>query len=383
MTLLHLLITVGASASTPALSIKSPDGDVIDCIDIYDQPAFSNPLLKSHELQEFPTEMPNLEIAAETPNWQVWHTTGEKCPPRTIPIRRTTDISHSKYPKPFYKSLADATRGHRYAIGFIRNRGPIYGTRASLNVWEPLVEAADDFSLSQVWLASGSFANGDVNTVEAGWQISPERYHDHQPRFFTFWTRDAYNNTGCYSTHCGGFVQTSSTIALEAAITRTSAFGGPQFDITIQIWKDQSSGNWWLGLGRNMELVGYWPAAIFTGLADHADKVEWGGEVLSQNSTGTNTILQMGSGEFAEKGFGKVAYVCNILVAENNQTLVPVQDFGVQAQFPKYYSVKRSQTKGCGKHFYFGGPGQTRSGAVRGTLASALLLLYLAFFLCV
>lgn len=57
--------------------------------------------------------MPNLEIAAETPNWQVWHTTGEKCPPRTIPIRRTTDISHSKYPKPFYKSLADATRGHR------------------------------------------------------------------------------------------------------------------------------------------------------------------------------------------------------------------------------------------------------------------------------
>ncbi|WZZ69112.1 hypothetical protein YC2023_080482 [Brassica napus] len=285
MTLLHLLITVGASASTPALSIKSPDGDVIDCIDIYDQPAFSNPLLKSHELQEFPTEMPNLEIAAETPNWQ-------------------------------------------YAIGFIRNRGPIYGTRASLNVWEPLVEAADDFSLSQVWLASGSFANGDVNTVEAGWQISPERYHDHQPRFFTFWTRDAYNNTGCYSTHCGGFVQTSSTIALEAAITRTSAFGGPQFDITIQIWKDQSSGNWWLGLGRNMELVGYWPAAIFTGLADHADKVEWGGEVLSQNSTGTNTILQMGSGEFAEKGFGKVAYVCNILVAENNQTLVPVQDFG-------------------------------------------------------
>ncbi|KAL0701800.1 hypothetical protein Bca4012_057922 [Brassica carinata] len=322
MTLLHLLITVGASVSTPALTIKSPDGDVIDCIDIYKQPAFSNPLLKSHELQEFPTEMPNLEIAADTPNWQ-------------------------------------------YAIGYIQNRGPIYGTRATLNVWEPLVEAADDFSLSQVWLASGSFANGDVNTVEAGWQ------------------RDAYNNTGCYGTYCGGFVQTSSTIALEAAITRTSTSGGPQFDITIQIWKDQSSGNWWLGLGRNMELVGYWPAAIFTGLADQAQAVEWGGEVLSKNSTGANTIVRMGSGEFAEKGFRKAAYVCDILVAENNQTLVPVQDFDVQAKLPKYYSIKRSQTKACGKHFYFGGPGHTRSGAVRGTLARALLLLYLAFFLCV
>ncbi|CAH8383199.1 unnamed protein product [Eruca vesicaria subsp. sativa] len=164
-------VTVGTPVSTPVVSIKSPDGDVIDCIDIYNQPAFS---------------------------------------------------------------LA----------------------------------------------CNGSFANGDVNTVEAGWQ------------------RDAYNNTGCYSTHCGGFVQTSSTIALEAAIIRTSTFGGPQFAITIQIWKDQSSGNWWLGLGLNMELVGYWPGAIFTGLADHTDTVEWGGKILSQNSAGANTIVQMGSGEF-------------------------------------------------------------------------------------
>ncbi|KAF2607538.1 hypothetical protein F2Q68_00046480 [Brassica cretica] len=61
---------------------------------------------------------------------------------------------------------------NQYAVGYIQNRGPIYGTRATLNVWEPQVEAADDFSLSQVWLASGSFANGDVNTVEAGWQVS-------------------------------------------------------------------------------------------------------------------------------------------------------------------------------------------------------------------
>lgn len=76
--------------------------------------------------------MPNLEIAVETPNWQVWHTTGEKCPPRTIPIRRTTDISHSKYPKPYYTSVAQATRGHKvffdeflnYKIKFI-TRGQV------------------------------------------------------------------------------------------------------------------------------------------------------------------------------------------------------------------------------------------------------------------
>ncbi|CAN7054602.1 unnamed protein product [Brassica rapa subsp. trilocularis] len=32
----------------------------------------------------------------------------------------------------------------------------------------------------------------------------------------------------------------------------------------------------------------------------------------------------------AEKGFRKAAYVCDILVVENNQTLVPVQDFGLK-----------------------------------------------------
>ncbi|CAF2201244.1 unnamed protein product [Brassica rapa] len=34
----------------------------------------------------------------------------------------------------------------------------------------------------------------------------------------------------------------------------------------------------------------------------------------------------------AEKGFRKAAYVCDILVVENNQTLVPVQDFGLKGR---------------------------------------------------
>lgn len=47
---------------------------------------------------------------------------------------------------------------------------------------------------------------------------------------------DAYYS-GCYSLRCPGFLQTSSRIALEAAISRTSTYGGDQFGITIQIWK--------------------------------------------------------------------------------------------------------------------------------------------------
>ncbi|CAF1919200.1 unnamed protein product [Brassica oleracea] len=43
--------------------------------------------------------------------------------------------------------------------------------------------------------------------------------------------------SGCYSLRCPGFLQTSSRIALEAAISHTSTYGGDQFAITIQIWK--------------------------------------------------------------------------------------------------------------------------------------------------
>ncbi|KAK7813939.1 hypothetical protein CFP56_004133, partial [Quercus suber] len=36
----------------PALkTIKSPDGDIIDCVDIKKQPAFDHPLLKNHTIQ--------------------------------------------------------------------------------------------------------------------------------------------------------------------------------------------------------------------------------------------------------------------------------------------------------------------------------------------
>ncbi|CAA7054183.1 unnamed protein product [Microthlaspi erraticum] len=83
-----------------------------------------------------------------------------------------------------------------------------------------------------------------------------------------------------------GFVQVSRTIALEAAITRASTVGGDQFAITIQLWKDRVTGNWWMGMGKNVVSVGYWPAEIFTTLSDHAETTQWGGEVLYRNTSG-------------------------------------------------------------------------------------------------
>ncbi|VYS67309.1 unnamed protein product [Arabidopsis thaliana] len=342
-------IQLGVSV-IPVSTIYSPDGDLIDCIYRTDQRAFDHPLLRNHIIQEYPTNMPQIEKSVQE-NWQIWHDTGEKCPAETIPMRRELNpVSHQKQhvhvPKE-YEVANRATSGHKYAIAYMINRTNVYGTRATFNVWTPKVESAYDFSLAQIWLASGSYETADLNTVEAGWQVSRSRYNDSQARLFTYWTADGYNKTGCYGLDLPGFVQTSSTIAIGAAIGRTSTYGGTQFDMTLQIWKDLFSGHWWLALGPNLVPIGYWPAVIFTTLSDYATAVEWGGEVLYRNLSSVNTVAQMGSGEYADKGYGKAAYFCNLKVAENNHTLLPVQDFGVQADYPEYYTVKKSSNRNC------------------------------------
>lgn len=51
------------------------------------------------------------------------------------------------------------------------NGDQYYGAKASVNVWAPSVVDQYEFSLSQIWVISGSFGH-DLNTIEAGWQAS-------------------------------------------------------------------------------------------------------------------------------------------------------------------------------------------------------------------
>jgi hypothetical protein len=123
----------------------------------------------------------------------------------------------------------------QHAVGYVAG-DEYYGAKASINVWAPKVSTASEFSLSQIWVIAGSFGN-DLNTIEAGWQVSPQLYGDNSPRFFTYWTTDAYQTTGCYNLLCSGFIQTNSRIAMGAAISPTSAYNAGQFDISLLVWK--------------------------------------------------------------------------------------------------------------------------------------------------
>ncbi|PQP99532.1 hypothetical protein Pyn_14523 [Prunus yedoensis var. nudiflora] len=169
-------------------TIQSPDGDVIDCVLSHLQPAFDHPELKGQK----PLRGPKTKAITTQIQWdsyQLWSDSGESCPQGTVPIRRTADkdILRASSIRRFGRKPRRSVRrdssgsGHEHAVVFV-NGDQYYGAKASINVWAPRVTDQYEFSLSQIWVISGSFGH-DLNTIEAGWQVSPELYGDNYPRF--------------------------------------------------------------------------------------------------------------------------------------------------------------------------------------------------------
>ncbi|CAL9080777.1 unnamed protein product [Musa acuminata var. zebrina] len=363
-----------------AKTIQSPDGDIIDCVPRHKQPALDHPLLSGHKIQRVAPQRPKFKVERAPRNysasdaarraWQAWHHVGH-CPRGTVPIRRSSvdDVLRAKSLFHFGKKQmrvplarkVDAPdvvsgNGHEHAIAYTANNQEVYGAKATMNVWDPSVQAENEFSLSQIWILSGSFDGADLNSIEAGWQVSPELYGDSRPRLFTYWTSDAYRATGCYNLLCAGFIQTNNRIAIGAAISPVSSPGSSQYDITILVWKDPKLGNWWMSFGESM-LVGYWPAELFTHLSDRATMVEWGGEVVNMRPNGEHTSTQMGSGRFAGYGFGKASYFRNLEVVDADNSLVSAQAITTLAENTKCYDIRSFSNADWGTYFYFGGPG--------------------------
>ncbi|XP_057821006.1 protein neprosin [Cryptomeria japonica] len=359
-------------------SIKSPDGDTIDCVHISHQPAFDHALLQNHTIQMKPNGIPDglfktgKAARSNGPAMpQLWHANG-RCPSGTVPIRRThkQDILRAKSIESFGRKKNQVSRpvepksadpdllnesGHQHAITYVEG-DKYYGAKATINVWEPKTQLSNEFSLSQIWILAGSF-DGDLNSIEAGWQVSPDLYGDNNTRLFTYWTSDAYQATGCYNLLCSGFIQISSDIAMGASISPVSNYGGSQYDISILIWKDPKEGNWWMQFG-NENVLGYWPAPLFSYLADSASMIEWGGEVVNSEPDGQHTSTQMGSGHFPDEGFGKSSYFRNIQIVDGSNNLRAPKGLGTFTEQSKCYNVQKGYNSDWGNYFYYGGPGK-------------------------
>ncbi|KAL7588917.1 hypothetical protein Lser_V15G41131 [Lactuca serriola] len=342
-------------------SIKSPDGDIIDCVLIHLQPAFDIPILKATGPLD-PPEIPNRNKKGgiETEVKQLWNSKGESCPQGTIPIRRQTESeiftsdSISTFGKTTSRNdFSPSDNGHEHAIGYVTD-GEFYGAKATLNVWAPNVTRAHEFSLSQIWVIA-DVPTHPLSTFEAGWQVAPTMYGTSSPRLFIFSTNDGYRS-GCYNLKCSGFVQTTQEISLGATIYPVSTYNGRQFDIKVLIWKDPRHGNWWLKVGNTV--VGYWHVALFPDFNKHATTIQYGGEVYNAQRPGqqhTSTI--MGSGHFPAEGYGKASYVRNMEIIDEYNALKPVSDVNLIAEKPKCYDVKNGFDKFWGYYIFFGGPG--------------------------
>ncbi|CAL4992519.1 unnamed protein product [Urochloa decumbens] len=331
----------------PVASIQSPDGDIIDCVHISRQPAFDHPLLKNHIIQMRPSVHPSglYDESNITPITQTWHENGE-CPENTIPIRRTReeDVMRASSVRMYGKKmrgsiskfvsmddpLNDVTTGHEYGVAYGTGDNEYFGTKMTINVWQPTPQSV-------------------------GWQVYPAMYGDGSTRLFIYWTRDAYNRTGCYNLGCSGFVQTDTRFTIGGSLSPVSTYGGTQYELDILVWKDPNTHNWWLQVGGTN--VGYWPSSIFTRLATSASSVEWGGEVYSPSMT-----TPMGSGHFPEEGFGKASYIRTIQVVGSSNQLKSPNGVGLIAGNPNFYNVKSGvSSDSWGTYIFFGGPGKTNS----------------------
>ncbi|KAJ0089229.1 hypothetical protein Patl1_32695 [Pistacia atlantica] len=315
----------------PVKSIESPDGDIIDCVNIAHQPAFDHPSMKNHKIQMTPTYDPQGDFVTNEekakgksePITQLWHLKG-RCPEGTIPIRRTKmdDLlragsienfgkkTHGSIPQSgLTKSVNEVdNNGHEYSVATV-NGEKYYGARGSINVWNPKVQDPSEFSLSQIWLVGSSTTN--VTTIEVGWQVFPGLYLDSNTRLFIYWTKDSYNKTGCYNLFCEGFVQLNKDIAVGATLAPVSQIG-----------------------------VGYWPGELVPDLADGAASVQWGGEIVNFEPNFQHTTTQMGSGRFAEEGPAKASYIRNMQIIDDSNIPRLPKDLKTSTSKAGCYDIK-------------------------------------------
>jgi neprosin-like protein len=276
------------------------------------------------------------------------------CPSGTIPIRRMTLQETTRFPSlAAYLAKQPAGAGnptinpgnaHRYGVGYqsVANTG--------LNSWLNVWNNSGEFDLSQIWDVSQA---ATVQTLEAGWIHYPAKFGTNNSVLFIFWTPNNYAS-GCYNLDCSGFVQTNPSITLGAGFNPYSTFGGTQYGFGLQYKWYQ--GNWWLYYSNTA--VGYYPGGIYAGgplSSGNANVVEAGGEAY----TGGSTWPQMGSGNWANAGFGYAAFQNTVFYIDTSgagqwTSLSPI------VTNPNCYSlilVPASQGGSWGSYLWFGGPG--------------------------
>ncbi|XP_074283567.1 protein neprosin-like [Silene latifolia] len=363
------------SLNKPPIKSFMKHGGIIDCIDIYKQPAFDHPLLKNHKLQMRPSSLPKPAEPLFTKKTRSTVGLGDEvelCPYGTVPFRRLQKddllrgkaLQNQRHPRPGSPNAVLAPGMHYAAVTTPVNNASLLflGGKTSLSIYNLTVEAEQ---LSEAFLWIGTGVDGPYNSVEYGWTINPLLYGDHEPRTYSLWTADGLHNTGCYNALCPGYVQVSRRRIMGGVNYPVSIPGKSVFAMVFSIVKDPKTGNWWLYedlmIGKN-EPVGYWPNELFPTMKPGARVVQLGGKVYSPPNL--HKDAPMGSGAFVADDFMRTCYAANIeFVNSENLFHVPkTVSMQVTADIPNTY--KADYLGDAAKHHHpergytllFGGP---------------------------
>ncbi|KAM7268638.1 hypothetical protein ACFE04_010804 [Oxalis oulophora] len=344
-------------------SIKSSDGDIIDCVKITDQPAFDHPLLKNHSIQLSPTfdlEWEQSKKNNEKIITRLWHLSGG-CPDGTVPIRRTkkSDILREFFFENKNLSTNDkqfSQVAYEEAVAYMHG-GKYFGAKGSMDVWNPRVQK-DEFSKCIISVSGFNNANKILDSIEVGWHVDPRMNGDFKTRTFVSWTNNGYK-TVCYNHKCPGFVHVSKDIPLGHVPNMYSTYGSTPYEYTFTIRQDHVTGDWWF-LSEDVQ-VGYWPKVLFSHLQKGASTATWGGRIKNNNYHSKHTTTQMGSGHFSNEGFSKANMISDMFIFdEHNKARRP--SLVDHMTHRGCYDIKHLPSDhSSGMNLYFGGPGKNKN----------------------
>ncbi|TVU07721.1 hypothetical protein EJB05_41088, partial [Eragrostis curvula] len=139
-------------------------------------------------------------------------------------------------------------------------------------------------SAAAVWIQGGGDGTpSNMKYIMIGWDVYPAEYGDSRTHFYTKWTNDGFQSTGCINMKCAGFQpEKGASISPGGVIEHVSSPNGAKQNLNLKIIKDGTSGDWLVhvGINRDPELIGRFPRSLFSGgFADRAAAVTFGGVV--------------------------------------------------------------------------------------------------------
>ncbi|CAL5045737.1 unnamed protein product [Urochloa decumbens] len=390
-----LLVAAATACASSSVhkTIQIPDGSVIDCVDIHQQPALKHAPPGRRQIQAKPKRnMKAIAAAAsvskreERP--QAWRKHGS-CPPGTVPIRRASrhantevaDLARRTSPFRRRRHAAAATAGAysnfstlddasnvkvEMAVAYATNA--LYlGARADVPYWKVNVHP-NEYSMNYILIGNtidpqydptpGGYPPANLtNQIAVGLVTWPAFYGDSLSRLFVFYTADGGWGKVCFNLECGGFHLQESEYALGDYWTDDSQVGGETNYVTLGIHRDPSLMNWWVTV-MDTE-IGYYPEDIFNTMFTEAVYVEMGGQVLDTRPGGNHTTTPMGNGIPSCAGSRFAASIMEYLGVDANGNLFNDEADTTITTTPSCYGANPLgfNTNNYGYNFAYGGPG--------------------------